>query len=54
MTCVNGLDAALLDCYERGLLPAEAGVRWAHAGRTVLVDPASLNSNPPTLEHARR
>ena len=32
---VAGLDDLLVRCYENGILPSEAGVEWAVAGRTV-------------------
>lgn len=32
---VKGLDQALMHCYERGLLPGEAGFSWAQPGQTV-------------------
>ena len=34
-TWVRGLGEALADCYERFLLPAEAGLPWARPGRPV-------------------
>jgi len=41
---VAGLRDALLACYSRALLPAEAGMPWARAGR--LVDLAGYRSYP--------
>lgn len=32
---VAGLDEMLLGCYKKRILPSEAGVEWAVAGRTV-------------------
>ncbi len=32
---LDGLDDVLLDCYEKGVLPGEAGVGWADVGRSV-------------------
>jgi len=38
-TWVEGLNETMVDCYERGILPAEAGAAWSRAGREVsLVD----------------
>jgi len=34
---VEGLVAQLVDCYERGVLPAEAGLSWAQAGKEIVV-----------------
>ena len=38
-TTVPGMDDALLDCWHRGVLPSEAGVKWATSPTTVAVDP---------------
>ncbi len=32
---VEGLDEALMECYRKGILPAEAGYSWARVGRTI-------------------
>ncbi len=34
---VEDLVAQLVDCYERGVLPAEAGLGWARAGKEIVV-----------------
>jgi predicted dehydrogenase len=33
--CVQGLDDALLTCYQRRSLPSEINMPWAHAGRSI-------------------
>ncbi len=35
LTFVEGLGQALLNCAERHVLPSEAGLEWARAGREV-------------------
>jgi hypothetical protein len=34
-TWVEGLREAMQGCYQQGVLPGEAGVRWSQAGTTV-------------------
>ena len=48
MICIDGLSEALVECFDRGVLPAEHGkLQWARAAR--LVQPADLAHAPPAL-----
>lgn len=47
---IDGLDGDLRRCYERGVLPSEAGVSWATKGRTI--DLVKYDHFPSSENHA--
>ena len=47
---IDGLDGDLRRCYERGVLPSEAGVSWVIKGRTI--DLVNYDHFPASENHA--
>lgn len=48
--CVEGLSEVMSRCYEKGVLPSEAGISWAKKGRTI--DLTSYHSYPMTASES--